>query len=497
VSSDAARRVGRGTAVNWVAWILARALALGTLVLLTRALGAGELGALLAALAAGVLGAALAAGGLPDATARQAAAAESPHTGFGRGDLRRALARFALVLPLVLAAVIAITVEAGDGFSLSQVAAAVTLAVTQGITTIMASVFRARGQAGRFALATNLGSSAGRAVIALLAFVLTWDGGLVLWAFAAVNTGVAAITSREAVRGLPDTATSVPGEGALHLGGVVWSLLGNADVVTVGLLLGAGPAGTYSVSLRVAEFSAQFVVAISLFYMPEATRLMVGGSRDALLAVYRAACRWSAITTLVVAGIGFVTAPELGELIYPDDASTVGTLLRILFAGFAVQGALGVSYSTLVAIGAYRSIRTAAVVSLPLIVVGTVAFTQAWELSGAAWATLIAYTVLNVTWMAQVTAHLGTTPFDGRYRRGLLACAGSWLVVAAADRALEPAGAVVTVLAAGTAGLAAAAALLLAARVLGPTEVALLRRMLRLPGSSGRRRRAAPPASRG
>jgi O-antigen/teichoic acid export membrane protein len=138
VSSDAARRVGRGTAVNWVAWILARALALGTLVLLTRALGAGELGALLAALAAGVLGAALAAGGLPDATARQAAAAESPHTGFGRGDLRRALARFALVLPLVLAAVIAITVEAGDGFSLSQVAAAVTLAVTQGITTIMA-----------------------------------------------------------------------------------------------------------------------------------------------------------------------------------------------------------------------------------------------------------------------------------------------------------------------------------------------------------------------
>jgi O-antigen/teichoic acid export membrane protein len=497
VSSDAARRVGRGTAVNWIAWILARALALGTLVLLTRALGAGELGALLAALAAGVLGAALAAGGLPDATARQAAAAESPQEGFGRGDLRRALARFAAVLPLVLAAVIAITVEAGDGFALSHVLAAVVLAVTQGVTTIMASVFRARGQAGRFALATNLGSSAGRAVIALLAFLLTWDGGLVLWAFAAVNTAVAAVTWQEAVRGLPNTASRVDGEGALHLGGVVWSLLGNADVVTVGLLLGAGPAGTYSVSLRVAEFSAQFVVAISLFYMPEATRLAVASSREALLAVYRAACRWSAITTLVVAGIGFATAPELGELIYPDDASTVGVLLRILFAGFAVQGALGVSYSTLVAIGAYRSIRAAAVVSLPLIVAGTVALTAAWELRGAAWATLIAYVLLNGTWVAQVAAQLGTTPFDARYARGLLACAGSWLAVLGAERALDSAGPVVTVSVVGAVGVATAAALLLAARVLGPTEMDMLRRLLRLPASSGRRRRAAPPASRG
>ena len=73
MSSDAARRVGRSTAVNWTAWILARALALATLLLLVRTLGADELGALLAALAAGVLGAAVATGGLGDATARQAA----------------------------------------------------------------------------------------------------------------------------------------------------------------------------------------------------------------------------------------------------------------------------------------------------------------------------------------------------------------------------------------------------------------------------------------
>ena len=116
VSSGAARRVGRSTAVNWTAWILARALALATLLLLVRTLGADELGSLPAALAAGVLGAAVATGGLADATARQAATAStSPEAGFGRGDLRRAVRRFAAVLPFVLAAVIVISTGSDDG----------------------------------------------------------------------------------------------------------------------------------------------------------------------------------------------------------------------------------------------------------------------------------------------------------------------------------------------------------------------------------------------
>ena len=96
--------------------ILARALALATLLLLVRTLGADELGSLLAALAAGVLGAAVATGGLADATARQAATAStSPEAGFGRGDLRRAVRRFAAVLPFVLAAVIVISTGSDDG----------------------------------------------------------------------------------------------------------------------------------------------------------------------------------------------------------------------------------------------------------------------------------------------------------------------------------------------------------------------------------------------
>ena len=207
------------------------------------------------------------------------------------------------------------------------------------------------------------------------------------------------------------------GMGALQLGGVVWSLLGNLDVVIVGLLLGAAPAGTYSVSLRVAEFSAQFLVAISLFFLPEATRLAVGGAREAVVALYRAACRWSAFTTLLVVGIGFITAPEIARIVFPDEQETTTTLLRILFAGYGVQGALGVSYATLSAIGAYDAIWRSSLVGLPLLVVGTIVLTGVWELTGAAVSTLLAYSLLNAWWTWRTVAELGASPFDARYAR--------------------------------------------------------------------------------
>ena len=484
MSNDAALRVGRGTAVNWTAWILARALALATLIMLTRALGAEEVGALLAALAAGVLGAALATGGLADATARQAAAAQDSDAGFGRGDLRRAFRRFFAVLPLVLVAVVVITVASSTGFGASEVVAAALLAATQGLTMITASVFRARGQAARFALATNVASSVGRAAIALLALVIDLGGGTVLWAFAAVNVGVAAITWSDAVRDLPDTSSAVGGEGALQLGGVVWSLLGNLDVVTVGLLLGAGAAGTYSVSLRVAELSAQFIIAISLFYVPEATRLAVRGRRDALVLLYRAASRWCALTTLLAAGVGFAAAHDIASILFPADPSTSATLLQILFAGYAVQGALGVGYGTLIAVGAFRAIRQSSLLSLPLIISGTVAFTLAWEVTGAACATLIAYVGLNIWWTWRAASELAATPFDAYYRRALVACMTSWIAAGLAVHFLGGASPVATLASAGGAAVGTWMILLPTLRALRPGELRLIRALWRRPAEA-------------
>jgi O-antigen/teichoic acid export membrane protein len=286
------------------------------------------------------------------------------------------------------------------------------------------------------------------------------------------------------------------GVGALQLGGVVWSLLGNLDVVTVGLLLGAGKAGTYSVALRVAEFSAQFVIAISLFFLPEATRLAVQGQRERLIALYRSACRWSALTTLLAAGIGFVTAPQIAEIVLPDKAGTITTLLRILFCGYAVQGALGVSYATLSAAGAFRAIWISSIVGLPTLVAATIVLTQVWGLPGAASSTLIGYVGLNIWWTERTISVLGASPIDARYVSGVIACAIGWATAAAVSALAGDASAVAAFGASVAAGLAAALPALLLLRAFTPGETEALRRLARRRGRGGRPDPAHSPVAR-
>ena len=496
MSSEAARRVGRGTVVSWCGWVLGRALALAALLMLTRSLEAGDLGALLAALAAGVLGAMLATGGLADATARQAAAGGGP--GFGRGDVRRAMRRFLVVLPFVLGAVLVIATRSSDEIGTSGVLAALLLAGTQGGTTIAASIFRARNQPGRFALATNLASSGGRALIALAALVGGMSGPAVLWAFAMLNLAIAIGTWRHALRGLPKTSSEASGMGALQLGGVVWSLIGNLDVVVVGLLLGAGPAATYSVSLRVAEFAGQFMVAIGLFFLPEATRLLADRRTAALAGLYRAATRWSALATLPGAGIGFIAAPEIAVVVYPGDVETTTTLLRLLFVGYLVPGLLGVGYAALIALGAYREIRSASLVALPALVLATIAFTEVWGLTGAACATLAGYAILTSWWTYAAVAKLRASPFDVRYVRGVAACAVGLAVAALADLLLARTGTgpVATLAIVAGAGLVTCTAGVLLAGVLSPAEWELLRAVVRRRPPASARGRGRRPAVR-
>jgi O-antigen/teichoic acid export membrane protein len=452
------------------------------LVLLTRALAADDLGTLLASLAAGLLGATLAVGGLSDATARNASA--SADAGFGTGDLARALRRFALVLPLVLLAVLGVTADAAGGLAWGPLCAGVLLALTQGGTTILASVFRARGQAGRFALYTGLVTSAGRTLVAAVALAADLGAPFVLWSFVLVNAAVTVATWREATRGLSAGAAGAEGDASLHLGGAVWSLLANLDVIVVGLVLGADTAGRYGASMRIAEVSSQVLVAISVLYLPEATRLVVAGRRESLLRLYRTAGKWSAATTLLLAGVGFVAAGDIARLLFPEEASTTATLLRILFVGYAVHGAFGSNYGTLVALGDYRAIRRLSLVFLPLLPLATLVLTQVGGANGAAAATAGGYVVLNVVLTVELTRLIRATPFDRWYGRAVLACAASWGVAAVVTGLAGDAAPLAVLAAAGAAAGLTWAVLLRSFGALTPVEREAMGRLVR--------RRAAP-----
>ena len=426
-------RVGRGTIISWLSWAGSRVLTLLTLVLLTRVLSPSGLGEVLSALATGVLGASVAMGGLPDALTRNAAASED-ESGFGRGDVVRAMARFGVTLPGIALLIILIAGASSGSANLGLISAGFLLAVTQGATTIIASIYRARGQAGRFALVNTVMASVGRTVVAGGVYLVGADARTVLWLFVALNVGVILLTWRPAMSGLSNSQARPAGQGAMQLGGIVWSLMGNLDLVAVGVLLGAGAAGMYGAALRVAEVSIQFLVAVSVIYLPEATRLAVLGRNAALASLYRTTSRWATLITVLAAGVGFISAPELARIVFPSNSGTDASLMRILFVGYAVHGALGQTYSTLLALGAYRGIWRSSIVSLPIILAGTVGLTAAFGTEGAAWSTCLAYALTGLWWAWQVNRSLGAVPFDEFYLRALGAAACSLVVAAVASR---------------------------------------------------------------
>ena len=477
----AAARVGAGTAITWVAWIAARALALVTLILLARTLPDDDLGAVLASIAAGLLGATLATGGLPDATARSAASPTEAGR-FGRGDLWDAFMRFGATLPFVIVLLVLIS-DGSEGLDWGLLTASVLLALTQGGTVILAAVFRARGQAGRFALVTGLVVAIGRTVVAGLAFGLDLGADFVLWGFVVLNAGLIAATWGATTRDLPASHSHEEGATALHLGGAVWALLAHLDIVVVGVVLGADAAGVYGATLRLAEFSYQFVIAISVLYLPEAVKLIAAGERSALVSLYRTSSRWSLLVSLLVAGAGFVGAPWLAELLFPDDAEISTRILRILFVAYAVYGALGLGYLTSVAVGSFREIQRSAMVALPAIVAATVIAAELWGLTGAACATASGYILFNAWWL-WITKEdtLGATPFDHRYGRALLASVVALLGAGAVALVLDDAPPLVALPAIAIVASGVWVAAIAVTGALSPPEVRRIKRLL--PGGS-------------
>ena len=468
----AASRVGVGTAITWVAWIAARAFALATLIVLARTLPANDLGSLLAAIAAGLLGASLATGGLPDATVRSAATPDAG--GFGRADLGSALLRFGATLPAVFVLLLLISDDPA-GLDWDHLMASILLAATQGGASILGAVFRARGQAGRFVLVTGLVVAVGRTMVAVLAYTVDAGADFVLWSFVALNAALILVTWRPAVRHLMPLRSPGEGLGALHLGGAVWALLAHLDVVVVGVVLGADAAGVYGATLRMAEFSYQFVFAVSVLYLPEAVKLLAADQLAALVALYRTSSRWSALVSLMLAGAGFVAAPWLAELLFPDDAPTTTTVMRILFVGYAGYGALGLGYLTSVALGAYPEIRRAAQVALPAIVAVTIVGAELWGLEGAACATSAGYLAFNLWWLRGTRRVLGATPFDRRYLRAVLVCVLSVALAAALALTLDDASAAIAIAAIGAVTVSVWCLLCVLLGALAPGELRALR----------------------
>ena len=171
VALDAAVRIGQGRPSHGWRGSAARALTLATLILLARALRPTTWGRCLPRSPWARLGSGLAMGGLrgrDDPDGRFAAARTRSSAAEISGSARPLQRR----QPVILALIVVMAGSIPGAASAELVIAGLLLAITQGGTGIVASMFRARGQAARYAMATALLAAIGREAVAAAALAL-------------------------------------------------------------------------------------------------------------------------------------------------------------------------------------------------------------------------------------------------------------------------------------------------------------------------------------
>jgi stage V sporulation protein B len=147
------------------------------------------------------------------------------------------------------------------------------------------------------------------------------------------------------------------------------------DLATVGL---------FTVGLFFATSVEGVFIALTLVYMPLASRALVAEGREAVAARQAAVARWTYLATLVPVLVLAAATEEVVDVLFGPAYRGAATAIRILAVGLLVQAAIGPRNSVLLALDRARDVTATFLVALVVVVVTSVALIPAIGLNGAA-----------------------------------------------------------------------------------------------------------------
>ena len=507
----AAKGVGFLTAGSGVGQVLRFV----TAVLLARALGATGLGTYMLALSVASLCASLAALGLDDAMVRYLAIqARARDRAALAGTLQLGLGISALVgvatgaVLYVVAPPVADRIFDGDGL-VPVLRAFAVLIPFMTLSNALLGVARGAKRMDVAALAEEVVQSAVRLVLILplLAIGLEPMVAAVVFGVGDVASSITMLTLlrrsmplrqawtaevRRDVRGLVGFA------GPLWLAGALRKLRQNIETLLLGSLTAVASVGIFSIAAKVNLVGHAVYQAIITSVKPHLAELHGSQDRDGLRHVYRTTTRWT-----LLFGLPFciVTALYAEPILAVFGASfRVGAAaLVVLAVGELVNAATGVCGSVLDMTRRTGAKLVNAVLWLVLLLGANLLLIPRWGVLGAAVASVLASSVINVVRVLQVYVLERIHPYDRTFLKPVLAGVGATLVGALLTRAWPPLGRFGLLLAQTAAVVAVYGGLVLLLRPEPEDAMVasrLWRRARRLPADVGRVVRPARAAGR-
>ncbi len=485
----------RGAAVSGAGGVAAVGLIFLWRTQLARQLGTEGYGVFALALVGLNVLALLATAGLQTGARRMLAHAE------GRGGSNEIpeLVATAIAMPLALGGVLGASLYASAGWlagaldepALAPALRAMAFAVpTLALLNVLGSVFLGLGRA----LPKSLYRDVLLNLTFLLLVLLMAYGGLTLslaYAYvAAVTVGLLGM----AVHALYSLRGRWPGTRGIRFGSisvgllvfsaplfgieVLYFVVGWTDTVMLGALAGAAEVGIYNAAMPLAQLISFALAPLGAVYLPAMSRLHAQGKYADVRASYQRFTRWLGLLTLPAAAVMVVYPEATLGILFGADYVAGATALRILAAGFLANNLAGPNAATLVALGHPRA-AFAATLIVGLLNVGLNAvLIPRYGIEGAAVASLVALGIANLGRALLVYHWIRVWPLAKGMTRtalayGLFAAVFGWWVPA------EP-GTLAALAAVAVGAMVAMAGIALVVGGITPTEVAAIRRRLRL-----------------
>ncbi|WP_123539422.1 flippase [Halosimplex salinum] len=213
----------------------------------------------------------------------------------------------------------------------------------------------------------------------------------------------------------------------LMISGFMRQILNRLDTFIIAIFEPATQVGIYNAVYPLSRLSNVFLAAFGFIVMPIFSSIDADSTNKDINSIYTFATKWIVVGTIPVF-LGFSLLPtEMISFIFGREYVPGNLTLAILTVGFFVHTILGPNSNALVALGKSKIIFVFTAVSAIINVVLNLILIPLYGIVGAAVATAISYTVLNVLNSAELYRSEHVLPVD--YDMGFLIVCSTFIAI--------------------------------------------------------------------
>lgn len=204
-------------------------------------------------------------------------------------------------------------------------------------------------------------------------------------------------------------------------------ILSNLDIFFLSYFHSANDVGVYNTVYPLAELLTMTLSGFSFIFLPTFSRLHSEGQKKEMLRIYQVVTKWILLLTLP-ALFYFVLFPEtIIGITFGREYDEGAIALVVLAVGFSVQSLVGPNIQSLTSVGETRTIMWINLATGVTNIVLNYILIPQYAYVGAAVATSVSYTLLNILYSVALYHRTGIHPFNSHLLKPL---AGLFILMA-------------------------------------------------------------------